>query len=411
MADSTSSHCLRARWLFPVDGPPIEDGLITIESGRIVSLNSGPDASAIDLGNVAIIPGLVNTHTHLEFSDLTRPLTPAQPFPEWIRSLMRHRQQRSADRREAIDRGLRECVSSGSTLVGEIATDDTTVERLSPDTPQGFVFRELLGIGDGVCTERLEIARQFLEQESSDADVIRGLSPHAPYSLSEEFFRQLIDLAVERESPVAMHLAETHEELELLQQGTGLLAKMLKDFGVWRDRFWMPGGSVGAYLEELSRARQALVVHGNYLTNEEIEFLATQPQMTVVYCPRTHHFFGHRNHPWQRLLERGVNVALGTDSRASNPDLNLWAELRFLTKRHPEVPQSTLLELATVNGARALRVSEETGTLTAGKRADLAVIRLQPPASGRMAEKDSIQLISAENDVIATMRGGRWLHR
>ncbi|MCA9111258.1 MAG: amidohydrolase family protein [Planctomycetaceae bacterium] len=411
MADSTSSHCLRARWLFPVDGPPIEDGLITIESGRIVSLNSGPDASAIDLGNVAIIPGLVNTHTHLEFSDLTRPLIPAQPFPEWIRSLVGHRQQRPADRREAIDRGLRECVSTGCTLIGEIATDDTTVERLSAGTPQGAVFRELLGIGDEAYTERLEIARQFLGQASSSLYVIRGLSPHAPYSLSEEFFRQLIDLAVERESPVAMHLAETHEELELLRQGTGLLAEMLKDFGVWRDRFWMPGGSVGAYLEELSRAGQALVVHGNYLNIEEIEFLATQPQMTVVYCPRTHHFFGHRNHPWRRMLESGVNVALGTDSRASNPDLNLWAELRFLAERHPEVPQSTLLELATVNGARALGVSDETGTLTAGKQADLAVVRLTDQASASTLNESSVRLVSAGHDVIATMRGGRWVHR
>ncbi len=413
MSDPASSHCLRARWVFPVEGPPIEDGVITIADGRIVSLNSGPDADATDLGDVAIIPGLVNTHTHLEFSDLTSPLTPARPFPAWVSSLMRQRQQRPVDRRDAIESGLRESAASGCTLLGEIATDDTSVSRLSQDTPRAVVFRELLGISEVVIPERLEIARRHLECESStrDAHVIRGLSPHAPYSLAAGFFRQLIDLAVEIDAPVAMHVAETREELELLRDGTGPLVEMLKDFGVWRDRFGMPGGGIVEYLKELSRARRALVVHGNYLTDDEIEFLATQPQMTVVYCPRTHHFFGHQDHPWRRLLERGVNVALGTDSRASNPDLSLWGELEFLSRNCAEVSDETLLELATQRGADALGVGDQTGSLTPGKSADLAVVQISEGVEITTKNENELRLFDSGHHVRATMRQGRWIHQ
>ena len=396
-----------------MDGPPIEDGVISIEEGRIASLNSGAGAAAIDLGNVAIIPGLVNAHTHLEFSDLMHPLSPAKPFPSWVRSLLAQRQQHSVDRGGSIDAGLLEAAVTGSTLLGEIATDETSVTRMSIDSPRAVVFREILGIGDDVFVERLEIARRHLSADGTAdmTNVMRGLSPHAPYSLSAEFFRQLIDLAVENDAPVAMHLAETQEEMELLRSGTGLLVDMLKDFGVWRDRFWMPGGEIGEYLQELSRARRALVVHGNYLSDADIDYLATQPQMTVVYCPRTHHFFGHKEHPWRRLLARGVNVALGTDSRASNPDLSLWAELQFLARRFPDVSSARLLELATQRGANALGLGGEAGSLTLGKSADLAVIQMREGLDLAAIHQVQSEMFAPDHQVVATMRGGRWLHR
>lgn len=413
MTFESTSHRLRARWILPVDGPPIEDGVISIEEGRINSLDGGADADAIDLGNVAIIPGLVNAHTHLEFSDLTKPLNPSRPFPLWVRSLMAQRQQRPVNRAEAVDTGLFEAAATGSTLLGEIATDEVSVTRMSHETPRAVVFRELLGIGDDVIAERLEIARRHVSSSgmTNTTAVIRGLSPHAPYSVSAEFFQQLMDIAVEKGAPVAMHLAETQEEMELLRSGTGPLVDMLKDFGVWRDRFWMPGGEIGEYLQELSRVRSALVVHGNYLSDADIDYVSTQPQMTVVYCPRTHHFFGHKEHPWRRLLERGGNVALGTDSRASNPDLSLWAELQFLDRRFPDVPSETLLELATQKGANALGLGDEVGSLTPGKWADLAVIQIRDSLDLTATHEMDSGIFAPDHQVVATMRRGRWLQR
>ena len=129
-------------------------------------------------------------------------------------------------------------------------------------------------------------------------------------------------------------------------------------------------------LRELARSRCALVIHGNYLSDEEIDFLAGQPQLTVVYCPRTHHFFGHKGHPWRRLLERGINVAIGTDGRGSNPDLSIWNELRFLAEANPEIDPTELLSLATLKAARGLRCDQTLGSLTQGKRARILRVEL-----------------------------------
>ncbi len=384
--------------------------MIAIEQGRIIRLDSGRDADAVDLGNVAVIPGLVNTHTHLEFSDFAEPVTPARPFPGWIRAVIAARRQRSITTQHAIDQGLRECLAGGTTLLGEIATDDVSAARFSAASPAGIVFREVLGIGDAAVQEQLRIARRHLSEQANrnDVDAIRGLSPHAPYSLSAELFEQCIQLAVSANAPVAMHLAETREERELLRSGSGPFAELLKSLGVWRDRFWMREGTIQGYLDVLARAPRALIVHGNYLTSPETEFLGRHPQMVVVYCPRTHRFFGHDAHPWQEMLEQGVSVALGTDSRASNPDLSLWSEVQFLRRHFNNVPAETLLELATVRGAVALGRQDETGTLSPGKWADLAVVRLCDDARKSTSTQPAEALLHPGNRITATMRCGRW---
>ena len=155
----------------------------------------------------------------------------------------------------------------------------------------------------------------------------------------------------------------------------------------------------------MKNLKRGLVVHGNYLSEDEVEFIAGHPNLTVVYCPRTHAFFGHRDHPWQELLEKGASVAVGTDSRASNPDLNLWRELLFLRKHFPEVDPRTLLSLGTTHGARALGISEEAGCLQLGRSADLTVIRL--PESHHSEAYSS--LFDSNTNVLATMRAGRWI--
>ncbi len=384
-----------------------------IENGRIARLDSGRNVDADDLGNVAVIPGLANAHTHLEFSDFAEPVTPARPFPDWIRAVIAARRDRAGTTQRAIDGGLRECLGGGTTLLGEIATDDVSATRFGAASSAGVVFREVLGIGDDVAQDQLRIARQHLSEQTNrhDVDAIRGLSPHAPYSVSADLFQQCVQLAVTMNAPVAMHLAETREELELLRSGSGPFAELLKSLGVWRDRFWMQDGTIQSYLDVLARAPRALIVHGNYLTTSEIDFLGRHPQMTVVFCPRTHRFFGHAAHPWREMLKRGVSVALGTDSRASNPDLGLWAEVQYLRRNFSNVPAETLLELATVRGATALGQADETGTLSPGKRADLAVVVLCDDARNSISTQPAEALLHPGNRISATMRRGRWTGR
>lgn len=374
------SDRLRARWVFPVDVEPIENGIVEVSHGKIAGISAAGDPRAIDLGNTALLPGLVNAHTHLELSDLDAPLEPRTPFSDWLESVIAHRRRRATDGIDvaaAVRAGCAESLSTGTTLVGDIVSSEWEAGWLPDARPGTIAFLELLGLTPERIAPQLEAARRHLRTEiDSVPEVIRGLSPHAPYSVHPELFHRLVDLASQSRAPLAMHLAETRAELELLADGTGPFVAFLSRLGAWRPDAIPSGTQIIDYLRPMARLDRALVVHGNYLAASEIRFLAQAPGISVVYCPRTHAFFGHEPHPWQTLLTTGINVALGTDSRASNPDLNLWNEILFLREAFPDVSPATLLELGTRRGARALGREEHLGTLTPGKRADLTLVSL-----------------------------------
>lgn len=389
----TSAALIQARWVIPDGVTFLSPGCLLVEGGRITRVWEGSDSQAYDLGDVAILPGLINAHTHLEFSDLPQPLPSDAGFPDWIRRVIHSRRERGpdVDARQAIRRGWEESLAVGTVAIGEIATSDASGAELASLDAAGVVFREALGLQEESVPAVLETTRRFLLQPSptpEPGEVIvpnsllrRGLSPHAPYSLHPQLFRGLIDLAVESGAAAAMHLAETTEELDLLARHQGGLADLLQSLGLWRRELFTEFRRPLDYLHELSRCRSALVVHGNYLAAEEIAFLSEAPHLSVVYCPRTHAAFGHTPHPWRELLQRGARVVLGTDSRASNPDLSLWRELQWLHARHPEVPVATLLHMATRDAAEALGLAEHFGRLEAGAQARWTVVRPASPLS------------------------------
>jgi aminodeoxyfutalosine deaminase len=415
-----SQSCrLTSRYIFPGDGPPIEHGTLEITGGIVSAVHNRRDSSALDLGNAAIIPGLVNAHTHLEFSDLPSPIPPPVPFTDWVRGVVAYRRARSGSVAGIIQRGLEESLRAGTVCVGEIATAEASIvafrsakgrpfaERKATMAPHEVVFRELLGFAPENVEPQLAVARSFLDAETDWQSVLRrpdddrvqfGLSPHAPYSVHPELFAKVAALAAERNVPLAVHLAETREELEFLDRGTGPLAAMLRAFGAWSDGVVSPGTRALDYLRLLERAPRVAVVHGNYLADDELEFLSRCENFSLVYCPRTHAYFRHEKHPWRKLLASGGNVAVGTDSRASNPDLSLWGELCFLRQSHPEMRDVDLLRLGTVNGAAALGLPGQCGSLHPGRSADLAVVELRGDG-----------LFHEGNRIASVMIGGRWL--
>jgi cytosine/adenosine deaminase-related metal-dependent hydrolase len=414
MASEIRSY--RARWVIPVSGPPVANGIVVVHGERLVGVHRLRRADTVDLGDAAILPGLVNCHTHLEFSRLERPLEPMTPFTEWIRRVVGYRRELASAAAarpgseagaggavgEAIRLGLAEALRGGATLVGEIATTGWTWDddRRGPDC---VVFQELLGLTGDRISGLLEQATQFVARASA-LHRTAGLSPHAPYSVHPELFRRTVALARSTRVPVAMHLAETEAERELLVDGTGEFQELLNDFGLWQPELF-GGRSWSEFLEPLSELEHPLVIHGNHLDDDALRFLAQHPHMTLVYCPRTHAAFGHPPHPWQRLIALGGSVALGTDSRASNPDLSLWAELQFLTQLRPDVSQLELLRLATLAGARALGRSRDHGSLDAGKLANLLVVGPVPddgPALHR-------ELITPGSTLRGVMCRGEWV--
>jgi cytosine/adenosine deaminase-related metal-dependent hydrolase len=288
---------------------------------------------------------LLNAHAHLELSDFAAPLgEPNQGFPAWIREVVQWRraqpgspEEQLTQRRAAVERGRRESLAAGVTHVNDIASPGWQVEWHGPSSPQVSVYEEVLGLS----TAREEaLTRQA--QQAVDCGECAGLSPHAPYTVGLELLRRLAQLG----APLAMHLAESPDELELLQSHSGAFLALLTELNAWDPAAIPRGISILDYLRILAAAPSALVIHGNYLNAAEQDFLAAhRDRLTLVYCPRTHAYFGHPRYPLADLLHKGINVKLGTDSRASNPDLNLWNELRFVADAYPELSLETIFRL------------------------------------------------------------------
>jgi len=349
---------LRADYLFPGDGDVIADAWLVIEDGLIADLGSADHDVDVDLGRSAIIPPLVNAHTHLEFSDLAKPIPAGGDFSQWIEAVIDNRVERThddADSVAAISRGLEETQRYGCCQVAEIATTAWNTTEAST-VVGGIQFLELLGIDAARIDVQVELAKRFLAagKDPASRNFRRGLSPHAPYSTSMALVEAAVALARGFDVPVAMHLAETKEELQLLQGQSGPLADFLVRRGIWPPPHITGPTRPMDYLQRLADAPRALIIHGNYLTSEERAFLAARPHMSVVYCPRTHAHFGHPRYPLAELLDAGVRVALGTDSRASNPDLNLWAEAQFVARHHLDVSPAQVLQMVTTASAEAL---------------------------------------------------------
>lgn len=406
MTTANDSLILRAQWVVtgeaddPLPATP-GDQAVALRGGRIAGV--GPlaelrrrlsDARIVDLGRVALFPGLVNAHTHLEFSHLDRPLgAPGMPFSDWIGAVVDWRRAPPpADAERALAphpvfRGLRESLAAGVTTIGEIATAGWPVRELieqgaaaSARLPRVVAFRELLGLrAERVVDNRAAGEEHLSLFENVDRDqLLPGLSPHAPYTVRPELFDWAVQIAVGRGIPLAMHLAESPEELTLLRDGSGPLVERLQSLDAWDARAIPRGARPLVYLRRLAAAPRALVVHGNYLDDEERRFLAAhRDRLSLVYCPRTHAYFGHPRYPLPELLTLGARVAVGTDSRASNPDLSLLAELRFVAARYPELSLAAVLRLGTSDAAAALGLEDRCGQIAVGLCADLFAIALE----------------------------------
>ena len=357
-----------------VEQPPILDGVLTVADGRVQQVGIDSPAAVVDLGDVAILPVAINAHTHLEFGDCHRPLgQPGMGFCDWIRTVLRYRETRKAPA-NAIAAAVRESLNAHVGAVGEIVT---VVEGTAAayEAPLGGVqFLEIMGHSRDRLHGARERAVAFLD-DPAPPGWRRGLSPHAPYTASPELLAWAATESAAREFPLAMHLAETSEEMEWLASGHGPFRELLQERGADVDAIEHYSDARG-YLEHLSQASTALVVHGNYLSADDWAFLGRhRDRLHVVYCPRTHAFFQHPPYPLRSMLDAGVSVCLGTDSRASNPDLDIWKDACAVAQRHPDVSSAEILEMVTVRAAMAL-AGELSGTLTVGAPADFVSIPL-----------------------------------
>ena len=379
--NSATAVAYRARWVFPIDGPPIPQGVVTIAAGRIVAVGARTDeANLVDLGNVALLPALINAHTHLEFSLFQQPFGQrGQSFSAWLKELVSWRREQPAVQGQeqlALAQGLQESEAAGTAVLGEITTP-VFAEHWSrqTETLPHLEYFEVLSLNPERVPVLASLAEKFLEQHAASGR--RGLSPHAPYTVHPELLVRAVRISAEKKIPLAMHLAESREELELLSTQTGQLVDLLKALTAWYPGALSPGLRPLDYLQSLSQAHRAIVAHGNYLSPTEIEFTAQQrAKLSVAYCPRTQAHFDHDPYPLAAMLQAGVRVAVGTDSRASNPDLSIWRELQFVQQHFPQIDPGDILRMGTMAGAEALGVAQDFGSVAIGKLAVFAVVEL-----------------------------------
>lgn len=359
---------LTARWVMPVVAPPLERGTITICGNNIVAVEAqGARAPDIDLGNAAIIPGLVNAHTHLDLSGLRNTIPPSADFIGWLKSVINHRRDKTPEQIGGdVRAGLHEAMRLGTTLIADISAAGMSFPLLREAPCRSVVFREILGLQSCRVMSVWNEAIQWLSDHPDTETCAGALSPHAPYSVHHSIIRACgVSGALQ-----TIHLAETRAELQLLESRSGPFVPFLQDLGVFDEDGIAP--SFDWILWRMRRAPSLLIAHGNYLDPEQ----AIPENATIVYCPRTHAAFGHPPHPFREFLARGIRVALGTDSLASNPDLDVLAEASFVHERFPDFAPDRLLRMATLSGAEALGWDRDTGSLERGKSADLVVVPL-----------------------------------
>ena len=380
----------RAGWVLPIVAPPIRDGWVDVRDGVVVAVGAAGRAGPgprreVDLGDCAILPGLVNAHTHLELSGLRGRVPPAASMPGWVRQLQEQRAADAADAgaaREAIDSAIAELRCCGTALVGDIANTPASLAPLRAAGMPAVVFRELLGFDLREPADL--VARTCAELEQQGGDTLRPrLAAHAPYSVSPALFAALRAAAESRGLwPLSVHLAESREELELLATGTGAWRDLLDALGRW-DPAWTPGPRRPVdYLDALGWVGpRTLVVHGVQLADAELRRLAAAGA-TLVTCPRSNRWTGAGEPPVARFHAAGVRLAIGTDSLASAPDLNVFAELAELRRLAPALPAAALLRAATLAGAEALGFGATHGALAPGHAAGLIAVA----GAGRAAD-------------------------
>jgi cytosine/adenosine deaminase-related metal-dependent hydrolase len=381
-----------AEWVLPISRPPIRDGWVDVDGGRVAGVG-GPEAVAtiehgsreVSLGRVALLPGLVNAHTHLELSYLRGRTARATEFVSWIRGVMAARRQRpdpaSPEILEAIDLGIEEAVAAGTAAVGDISNTLVTIEPLAKSPLAALVFNELIRFKGDAAEAHVAEAVTRLGRLAPTASVKAGLAAHAPYSVAPAMFQAIRRHSQQgNRSPWSVHLSESRAETEFISSGTGPWRSLLEEVGSW-DPSWAPTGtSPVQYLHRHGLIdAQMVAVHGVQMTSDDLRLLAAH-DATLVACPRSNAYTGAGDPPIESFYASGVRVAVGTDSLASAPDLNLFSELAAMRSLAPGVPAAALLDSATRQGARALGLEGDLGTIETGRRARLLAVSI-PPAT------------------------------
>ena len=379
-----------ARWVLPISAAAIENGTVAVADGRIAYVGlraNAPRGSDTDLGDAILMPGLVNTHTHLELT-VMRGFLEDLDFPQWIMRLNRVKRA-VLDREQMLDGarlGVIEGIRAGITTYADTCDTGVAFDAMLEAGVRGIMYQEVFGPDPKVCQQSMsELRAKVKSLRERETPLVRvGVSPHAPYTVSDDLYAAVARYASEEKLPVAVHIAESEVERSLVEKGEGVFADGLRK----RDIAIAPRARSSVELLRKTRVleRKPLMIHCVRVDARDIDAIA-QSGSPVAHCPASNAKLGHGSAPLVEMLNAGITVGLGSDSVASNNSLDILAESRSAIlaqrarlARHDVLCARDALSLATLGGAKALGLDGEIGSLAVGKSADLAAFPLGPAA-------------------------------
>jgi cytosine/adenosine deaminase-related metal-dependent hydrolase len=377
-----------ASWLINPDAPPVAGGALLVRNGSIAAtgplevLRSEFSAPVIEYPGSVLLPGFVNAHTHLELTHfpswLLRSSLDYNPrrFTDWIIQLIKiTRGLNASEYPPSIREGVRMCLESGTTAIGEVVTNPALAELYYSSPLAGRLYFELLGQDHSLFKSKLAAA-EVAARHNVPHSLLTGFAPHSPYTIAQEYLATIRDAATSHVLPLTIHLSESQSESDFIYDGSGELSSSFYPFVGWERYLGSP--SRCSSTELLDRhgllTPTTLAVHCVHVSVADARIIKSRGTH-VALCPRSNELLDVGRAPVRLLKKFAIPLALGTDSLASNNSLSLWDEVRFALETFPDdLSEQDVLRMVTTGGAAALGISESCGSLETGKRADFQVI-------------------------------------
>lgn len=410
---------LTARWVLPMLAAPIYDGAIVVADHRLETVSSRSEVSVsprdrvIDLGDTILMPGLVNAHCHLDYTHMAGHIPPPSGFTAWIHGIQGLKRDWSLqDYKNSWLDGAQMLTASGTTTVCNIESVWDLLPEVMSSTPLRVLScLELIALADKDGSFPVLEAAQNLRLKPTGRPWPLSLSPHAPYTTTPEFLRQIKNAFACSASPLPMHVAESAEEWDMFTRREGPLFEWLSNQRNMEDC----GNQTP--VEHIAKTglidSRFLAVHANHITDHDARLLSDSG-CSIVHCPRSHEYFGHVDFPWSRVESAGIRVCLGTDSllttktqRGKPLALSLFEEMRQLAAKAPFLNPRSITRMATCQAAAALGLTQGIGALIPGGVADVVGV----PASSSSNQSDPFEMVVFHGaNPSCVMIAGQWVH-
>ena len=327
-----------------------------------------------------LCPGFINAHCHIELSHLKRKVPQHTGLVDFVQAVMTERDAPDEEKQQAMQDAEEELYNSGTVAIGDICNTTDSIPLKASSKLYWHNFIEISGFVDAAAQKRFDLANDILKtfrnHLSSAICHLSSLSPHAPYSVSKKLF-ELINEATAGQL-ISIHNQEAAAENELYQNKSGKFLELYKNFGIDISSFEpTERNSFPSWNPYFNKQQKIISVHNTFIDNEDLnnsKFKIQNSKFHFCLCPNANLYIENTLPPVNMLLEAGCNIILGTDSYASNTQLNIFEEINTLQKHFPGIPLQTMLQWATLNGAMALGIEEKFGSFEKGKQPGIVLI-------------------------------------